>query len=196
MDLMTERLRTWVAAGLLEPDQAARIAAFEGTSAEPGTPGVTPPTGVGATRSDRITMAEAIGYVGAALALGAIALLLGELWRDLLVGGRLALVAVLTLAVFGSGLALRDTDSGAMGRLSGVLFAATVAGVGWFAAVVGDDVLTLPFDQAGVLVAVSLLVTAVPLYTWRGGVLLQLATLAASVATATTLLSLSELPPD
>lgn len=206
MDLLIARLRTWVAAGLLEADQAARIAAFEGApeadvtgTSDPGAEAVAGrPTGTAgrADRSNRITLAEAIGYVGAALALGAIALLLGELWRELLVGGRLALVAVLTAAVFGSALAVRDADSGAMRRLSGVLFTATVAGVGWFAAVIGDDVLSLPWDQAGVLVAASLLVAAVPLYLWRGGVLLQLATLAAALATATTTLGLSPLPPD
>jgi hypothetical protein len=200
MDILTERLHTWVAAGLLEPDQAARIAPFEGTE-EPGAPPVAatgPPVAAERRRDHlgRISLAEAIGYVGAALALGAIALLLGELWQDLLVGGRLALVAVLTAAVFGSGLALRDASSGAMGRLSGVLFTATVAGVGWFAAVLGEDVLELTWDQAAVLVAGSLLATALPLYLWRRGVLLQLATLIASVATATTVLSLSALRPD
>ncbi|MFU8841145.1 MAG: hypothetical protein ACNA8R_10555 [Nitriliruptoraceae bacterium] len=206
LDTLTERLHTWVAAGLLEPDQAARIAAFEGSD-ETGPPGqpasavpAAPPAPVrehrGADRAGRITLAEAIGYVGASLALGAIGLLLGELWRDLLVGGRLALVAVLTVAVFGSGFALRATTSGAMRRLSSVLFTATVAGVGWFAGVVASDVLDLPWDRRGVVVAASMLVVAAPLYLWRRGLLLQLATLATTVATATTALSLGALTPD
>ncbi|MFP4148747.1 MAG: hypothetical protein ACLFV0_04590 [Nitriliruptoraceae bacterium] len=200
-DALTERLHTWVAAGLLRPDQAARIADFEGAS-PPGGPSAPAQQdqaqAPGGRRGPlgRITLAEAIGYVGAALALGAIGLLLGELWRDLLVGGRLALVAVLTLAVFGAGVAVRDADSGAMARLSRVLFTATVAGVGWFASVVGDDVLSLPFDQAGLLVAVSLLAAAASLYRWQGGFLLQLATLAALVATAVALLGLSPLSPE
>jgi hypothetical protein len=201
MDTLTERLHTWVAAGLMEPDQAARIAAFEGTdgaAAAARAVAVREPDHAdrGTDRSGRITLAEAIGYVGAALALGAIALLLGELWRDLLVGGRLALVAVLTAAVFGSGVALRDATSGAMRRLSSVLFTATVAGVGWFAGVIESDVLELSWDRRGVVVASSMLAVAVPLYLWRRGLLLQLATLASLVATATTWLSFGALSPD
>lgn len=211
MDTLTDRLHTWVAAGLLEPEQAARIAAFEGTEGTEGTapPGTAPapatdharahepvPARRDSDRPGRITLAEAIGYVGSALALGAIALLLGELWRDLLVGGRLALVTVLTAAVFGSGVALRDATSGAMRRLSSVLFTASVAGVGWIAAVIGSDVLELSWDRGGVVVASSMFAVAVPLYLWRRGLLLQLATLASAVATATTWLSFGSLSPD
>lgn len=199
MDTLTDRLRTWVAAGLLEPDQAARIADFEGAEVSPRPASLAPAAAGPPGRTDRpgrITLAEAIGYVGAALALGAIGLLLGELWRDLLVGGRLALVAVLTVAVFGSAFALRASTSGAMRRLSGMLFTATVAGVGWFASVVGGDVLDLPWDRRGAVVATSMLLVAAPLYLWRRGLLLQLATLATTVATATTWLSMGQLTPD
>lgn len=195
MDTVTDRLHTWVAAGLLEPEQAARIAAFEGEERS------MPPAGHGPgperrSRSSGITLAEAIGYVGAALALGAVALLLGELWRELLVGGRLALVGVLTVAVFGSGLALRGTSGPAMRRLSSVLFAATVAGVGWFVGVLEADVFELSWDRRGVLVAASMLAVAAPLYLWRRGVLLQLATLGSAIAVATTSLSYGSLSPD
>ncbi len=217
MDTLTERLGTWVEAGLVSPEQAERIASFEGgqskhTGFSPATRGTlgldgrtdarspttstaAPPRGSRADR-DRTSLAEAIGYVGAALALGAIALLLGGLWSQLLVGGRLALVGVLTVAVFGAGLALRGAERGAMRRLTSVLFAATVAGVGWFAGVVANDVADLGWAEIGVSVGGSMLVVSAALYLWRSGALLQLATLASALVTAGFALSVSDLQPD
>lgn len=222
MDTLAERLETWVEAGLVSPEQAESIASFEArrsdhTGFSPATPRAlelegqpdarsrtttaSPPRAARPARParagrDRTSLAEAIGYVGAALALGAIALLLGELWSDLLVGGRLALVGVLTVAVFGAGLALRGAERGAMRRLTSVLFAATVAGVGWFAGVVANDLLDLGWAEIGVSVGGSMLVVAAVLYLWRGGALLQLATLGSALVTAGFALSLSDLQPD
>ena len=217
MDTLTERLDSWVEAGLVSPEQAERIASFEDIRAEhtgfsPATPGdldldrrpdapsrttvtAAPPRPPRADR-DRTSLAEAIGYVGASLALGAVALLLGELWADLLVGGRLTLVGVLTVAVFGAGLALRGAERGAMRRLTSVLFAAGVAGVGWFAGVVAGDLLDLRWAQTGLSVGGSMLVVAGVLYLWRGGALLQLATLGSALLTAGMALSVPDLSLD
>jgi hypothetical protein len=208
MDTVTDRLDAWVDAGLVSPEQAARIIAFEAdgsrhTGWSPAVEGAsrdalqrTSATRSGSASQNRTSIAEAIGYVGAALALGAISLLLGQLWADLLVGGRLALVGVLTVAVFGAGLGLRGSSQPAMQRLTSVLLTATVAGVGWFAAVVADDVLELSWDATGASVGAAMLVVAAALYLWRGGALLQLATLASAVLTAGMSLSLSTLTPD
>ncbi|TVP75000.1 MAG: hypothetical protein EA340_00545 [Nitriliruptor sp.] len=217
MDTITERLDTWVEAGLVSPEQAERIASFEDARSEhtgfsPATRGTLGLDGRSDARSptsstaaphrgsradrDRTSLAEAIGYVGAALALGAIALLLGELWSQLLVGGRLALVGVLTVAVFGAGLALRGAERGAMRRLTSVLFAATVAGVGWFAGVVANDVADLGWAEIGVSVGGSMLVVSAALYLWHSGALLQLATLASALVTVGFALSVSDLQPD
>lgn len=209
MDTLTDRLDAWVDAGLVSQDQAERIIAFE--DEHPRHTGWSPAVGdrygdtdrdaagetASATGSERRTrIAEAIGYVGAALALGAIALLLGELWADLLVGGRLGLIGVLTAAVFGGGLALRSASQPAMQRLTSVLFTATVAGVGWFAGVIGDDVLELDWAAVGVGVGGTMLVVATALYLWRRGALLQLATLGSALVTVGMGLSMSTLTPD
>ena len=205
---LAERIDTWVEAGLVSPEQAQRIVAFEGHDA--GEAGAAPqPPGAGVTGGergsarqaapatrDRTSLAEAIGYVGAALALGAIALLLNELWAQLVVGGRLALVGLLTVAVFGAAWALRGVEQGAMRRLTSVLSAATVAGVGWFTWVVASDLLDLAWEERGASVAASMLVVSSALYLWRGGALLQLTTLGAALLTAGTALSLPDLPPD
>lgn len=201
---LQERLREWVAAELISADQAARIAEHEQHRVVAPEPGET--SGVGgvgsqptrpASRSHGVTSpAEAIGYVGAALALGAIALILGDLWRELLVGGRLALVAVLTLAMFGGGLAVRNAGSDAMQRMTSVLYAATVAGVGWFASVLGSDVFDLDWADAQVVVAFAMLIAAVPLFIWRPRPLPHLVALATTTFAAASLLELSPLRPE
>jgi hypothetical protein len=171
----------------LTAEQAERIEAFEAEriSAEP--------SGTG----DRLTSpAEAIGYVGAALALGAVALLLSDLWDELLTGGRLALVTALTVAVFGAGLALRTATSRAMQRLTSVLFTATVAGVGWVTGVLASDVLALETDQVMLSVATTMFVVALALYLWRPGALLQIATLGSGLLAAGAALGQAELTPD
>lgn len=183
MDIVTDRLQEWVAHDLLSAAQAEGIRTFEAQRAAP------PPS------PGRTSLAEAIGYVGAALALGAIGLLLSQLWMDLLVGGRLALVSVLTVAVFGAALALRTAETAALRRLTNVLCTATVGGVGWFTSVVGTDLLELRDAQLGVSIAVAVLVVAAVFYRWRGGALLQLATLAGALATASFTLALSPIDP-
>lgn len=200
METNTDRLDTWVGAGLVTPAQAERIMAYERGELEAvpgpddgGFGGAAPPPAGSATArarvSSRTSLAEALGYVGAALALGAVALLLGELWRELLVGGRLALVGVLTVAVFGAGLALRTAAAPALQRLTNVLFAATVAGVGWCTGVVTGDVLGMDWDTRGASVGVMMFVVAISLQLWRRGWLLQLCSLLSALLAAGMLLS-------
>jgi len=200
VETMTDRLDTWVEVGLVTRDQAERIRAYErgegqGMPVPVGADGPPPPphpTARGTARrrpASRTSLAEALGYVGAALALGAIALLLGELWRELLVGGRLALVGVLTVAVFGAGLALRTADAPALQRLTNVLFAASVAGLGWFTSVVTGDVLGMDWDARGASVGVAMFVVGISLQLWRRGWLLQLLSLFSALLAAGMLLS-------
>lgn len=183
------QLADWVAADLISDEQARCIAAYEGQS------GAVVPAGQGDRRSFT-SPAEAIGYVGAALALGAIALMLGDLWRELLVAGRLALVAVLTLAMFGAGLALRSSGSRAMQRLTSVLFAATVAGVGWFVAVLTTDVWELTWSERPAVIAGAMALVALPLYVWRPRALPQLVLVGSlAVAAAASLDLVSPIEP-
>lgn len=172
MGSLDERLAAWTEAGLIREDQAEAIAEYE----DPDTT-VTSVTGSRKARRSSTSTAEAIGYVGAALALGAVALILGDLWQELLAGGRLALVATLTAALFGAGLGVRSSTPPAMRRLTSVLFASSVAGVGWFAAVVESDVLALRDTRMVLSAGLAMVVVATPLYFWQRRALLQLAVL-------------------
>lgn len=184
MDPLEDQLARWTHAELIAPEQAEAIRTYERDRAPEARP-----------RRPRTGAAEAVGYVGAALALGATGLILGDLWQELVLAGRLALVAVLTLAVFGAGLALRGSRSDAMQRLTSVLFTATVAGTGWFAAVITDDVLDLAFSTGALVIGLAMLAVALTLYAWMTRGLLQLAVLVAVLISAVAALDLPEIIP-
>lgn len=180
-----DRIPVWVDAGLITDEQADEIRAFERSHDTPAP-----------SRQRSLTSpAEAIGYVGAALALGAIALILSDLWRELLVGGRLALVGLLTVALFGAGLALRGSTSAAMHRLTSVLFAGTVAGVGWFTSVVAGDLIDLRAAAVGVAVGLATVVAAGALYLWTPRALLQIVVLLSALIAPVAALQLAQIPP-
>lgn len=181
---LQERLASWVRAGLISKEQAEAIGRFE---AGPGT--------AGPDRDRRTLAAEAVGYVGAALAVGAVGLLLEQVWEQLAVGGRLTLVALLTLLLGGGGLALRRTGSPPMQRLTSVLFSGAVIGLGWFAVELGDEVLRLREADLALLVGASTTALALPLYLLRRRALPQLTLLATLSVTAGALLFRPALEP-
>jgi hypothetical protein len=185
MTTVDRRIPAWVDAGLISSEQAEHILAFEHSRDDPAT----------SKKPSAISPAEAIGYVGAALALGAIALILNDLWRELLIGGRLVLVGVLTVALFGAGLAVRSSAAAAMQRLTSVLFTATVAGVGWFVAVTAGDLLDLRSAAVGVAVGVATVVVAAALYLWTPRALLQIAVLLSALIAPVAALDLGQISP-
>jgi hypothetical protein len=173
METSEEHLTRWVAAGLISADQAVAIRRFEAASASPagGQPG--PSTGARADRRSQI--AEAVGYVGAALAIGALALLLSELWDGLLLGGRLALAGIVTASLGGAWWVLRERTEPAVARLTSVLGAGTVAAAGWLTSVAVRDGLERSYQDTQFAVAVVVAVVAVGLYLPRRRGLPQIA---------------------
>ncbi|MEY3020757.1 MAG: hypothetical protein RLZZ272_1741 [Actinomycetota bacterium] len=178
------RIEAWLAAGLLTAEQAARLRAFEADA-------------TGAPRGGRRALAaEAVGYVGAAFALGALALLLVDVWGGLTVPARIAVAALGTVLFLGAGAGVRRLAIPAMQRLTSVLWTGAVGGLGWTVGLVGYEVLDLFGEPLALLVSASMLAVAVPLYALRRRVLLQLAVLATLAAVATSsVLTLSPLPP-
>jgi hypothetical protein len=176
------RLEEWREAGLVSAEQAAAIVAYEDRRGPADAVDETPSDaaddrrpGRPRRRSDRQTVAaEAVGYVGAALAVGALVLLLQELWRDLLVGGRLALVGVLTVLLLAGGMALRRTDRAPLQRLASVLFTGALIGVGWLTVLITSDLLR--WRDLDIVLAVGVTTTAValPLYLMRRRAMPQL----------------------
>lgn len=176
---LLERLAAWQERGLVTEQQAAAIAAYERGRGD----------GTGAAaRTARTTAAEAIGYVGAALVLGAVALLVGEYWDGLTDGGRLALAALLTVVLAGAAAALRGATSAAISRLVSVLLVGAVAGVSWCASIVTGGLLGWRSDDVALAVGVVATAAAVPAHLARRQASTQLALLVAVLTLLSALL--------
>jgi hypothetical protein len=175
------QLRRWLAAGLISADQLGAIVAYEASDATP--------------RRRSTLGAEALGYVGAALAVGALALLLGELWSSLVLSGRLALVGLLTVLLATGGSLLRRAASASIQRLASVLFTGAVLGVGWLAFIVGGEVLTLSEPDLALFIGLTTGAVSLLLYLTRPRPLHQLTLLVTILLVTTALLTRPSLPP-
>jgi len=165
---LEQHLAAWREAKLVTAKQAAGIEEFERAREREE-------TGRG------ILIAEAVGYVGAALAVAAVAILLGQQWDALNVGGRLAIVALLTVIVAGAGAALRGSDRAPIMRLVSVLLTAGVAGIAWLAGIISDEVLGWAGENVALGVGTVALALSLLLYSWRERALPQLAALASAI---------------
>jgi hypothetical protein len=180
---LTTKLQTWRAEGLVSPEQAEAIAAFEAAQPEPASP-------------RRGLLAEAIGYVGAALAVAAVGLIVSNVWEELSTGPRLILVGLLTLLLAGAGFGLRNVERSSLQRLTSVLFTGAIAGVAWFAGIVATDVASLEQGEIGLAVGGAALVASLPLYLLRRRALHQLTVLASVIAVVVSSLSLPSMDVD
>lgn len=206
-DLET-RLARWVAAGLVEPDQAEAITRFEArrdpsTSlphtasadgrAPDGPPSRHPAGRPGTAHGSQVAGAEAVGYVGAALVLGALGRIVAEVWPELLAWGRLTLAALVAVLAFATAAALVATPRAALQRLVSVALTVGVIATAWLGGLVASEL--LGWREAPVAVAASgaAFAAAVPIYVWRRRALAQATALATTVALALSLVFLPRL---
>jgi hypothetical protein len=178
---LSGQLQTWRAQGLLTPEQAAAIAAYEAVHGEPRAP-------------RRTLLAEALGYVGAALAVGAVGMIVSEIWHELTTGPRLTLVGLVVVLLGGAALALHRAERAPLQRLATVLFTGAIVGIGWFAAIVATDLAAMTEGRVGLAVGGAVLVAAVPLHLRRPRALHQLTVLVAALVVAVSALSLTPMP--
>ena len=170
---LQQHVDAWVAADLISADQAARIEEHERRWDGQGSRG---------------GVAEAVGYVGAVLAVSSVLLFIGELWDTVAVAGRLALSGLLTVAVLGAGGALRSSPAPSVQRLVSVLWFLGVAGTGWVAWVLADDALGLRDVDRALLVAGCVALAGGTVHLLRHRALSQVAALAGTVGVALALL--------
>jgi hypothetical protein len=183
---LEERLDRWHEAGLLDAAQVGAILAHEAAA----TDGRPEPT------STRPSVAEAIGYVGAALVLAAVGLFLGQVWQELTVGGQLALAALVTVASAGAALGLARATTESLRRLVSVLTVGVVAGGAWTASIVALDVVGLGDDPAAVATSAVAVLLAAAGYLWRSRALPQLTLLVSVLTLGASLLTLFPIEPD
>lgn len=136
-------LDRWVQEGLIETGQASAIRSYEETRSD--------------VEGRLALVAEALGYLGAALAVAAVVAVLGETWDAWPVAARLTIVTVIGVLLFACGWYLRDRQQGPLERLADVLLTGSVATAGWLAALIGTDVLDWSGEASGLLAGATLL---------------------------------------
>jgi Predicted membrane protein (DUF2157) len=160
---LPRHLDEWVRASLITEAQADAIRAFEDRRAP---------------RESVTLITEALGYLGAALAAAAAAVLVGRSWTDASPGLRILLPGVVALVMVAAGWSLRRTEDAAIARLASVLWLLAAGLSGWFGGQLASDGFDAS-DQAVVLaVGIGVTVTAVPLYLARRRALQQIAVIA------------------
>src|SRR5690242_16641306 len=113
---LADHLDHWVETGVITAEQAQRTRAD-----------LAGPAALDRRQRHGALAIEALGYLGSVLIVVATVLLASQYWRDLSVGGHLAVVGAAAVALFGCGLAV-PARLGAPGtRLHAVLWTATTA---------------------------------------------------------------------
>ena len=160
---LPRHLDEWVRASLITEAQAHAIRAFEDRKAP---------------RASVALITEALGYLGAALAAAAAAVLVGRSWNDASSGLRILLPGAASLVMMAAGWTLRRTEDAAIARLASVLWLLAAGLSGWFGGQLAFDGFDAS-DRGVVLgVGIGVTVTAVPLYLLRRRTLQQLAVIA------------------
>jgi len=172
-DLATS-VREWVAAGLINEDQARAIVSHETTP----------------TDERRVPLiAEVLGYLGGALALIAAFILVGEFWADLEVWARLLLVGTGTAAFLAAGWFIKGIDNDAIRRLSSFSWALGTVGLAFWFGLLADSVFETEPETTVLIAALAGLVAAFVLYRLTMRSLQQLLLGGALVAVALSLLA-------
>ncbi|MGZ4129694.1 MAG: DUF2157 domain-containing protein [Actinomycetota bacterium] len=122
-------LDLWSKEHLISTEQAGAIWAYEAYRvARPET-----------ERSETTPLTEALAYLGAGLAVAALAAILGRSWSDLATAVRIAIPAALAVVLFVVGWLTRHRADPAVARVSHVAWFLSTAAVAWFGAVLMID---------------------------------------------------------
>ncbi|HAM23643.1 MAG TPA: hypothetical protein DCQ04_15550 [Actinobacteria bacterium] len=120
----------WLAGGLITSEQAQQLRA-DIESRPTSRPSQLPATGKKAAGTQQhfpVIIIEALGYLGGAIVVVALGLLVSYFWSDLSTGGQLVLIAAVFLILIGAGVAVPQQLGAPAIRLRSVLWvAATIA---------------------------------------------------------------------
>jgi hypothetical protein len=177
---LREQLAGWVARGLIDAADAARIeaAAAAGPAEPAGGPPLAGDSGLAAPASGatprRLPMVvEALGYLGAVVAVVAGFTAVRQLWPAIPAGAELAFAGTAAAALLLAGIMLRAHDHPAFGRLRSALWLASAVSFAGFAGLITGPGF-LPLGPASRLLVTEAAVTAYALVLWwRSRVTLQ-----------------------
>lgn len=163
---LTSMLGRWVKAGLITWEQSAAIQRFE-TAREAGA-APERPARVSPLRSARVpVVAEALGYLGAALATTGLVLVVAHLWTDLALAGRLTLSGLAAVLLMIGGALVQEGADPALARLRWVLWLAATAAAVVFAGVLADGVGVGSPEAVAASCAATAAVVSGALWGWR-----------------------------
>jgi hypothetical protein len=165
------QLARWTAAGLIDAEQASRIEVAEAEA----------PTAKVAPRTRLPWVAEALGYLGAVIAIAASAVAVGNLWKFVPPSTELAFTGVVTVGLITVGAVLRIGGEPAFARLRGVLWLIAIVSVASFVAVLTASYAHMEDSNVALLSTAAALTCAIPLW-WRHRSALQQIALFASAA--------------
>jgi hypothetical protein len=157
---LREQLDRWIAAGLIEADQAGRIEAAELAR------------NVTAPRRRLPLVAEVLGYAGAVIAITAAGVAVHQFFRHVPPAAELAFTAVVAIGLLVAGAAMRTGTEPAFARLRSVLWLLATAGAAGFTAVLSGSFLHLSDSNVALLSEGAWLACAIPLW-WRTRSVLQ-----------------------
>ena len=184
------QLHHWVDARLISPEASAAIAAYEAVEAasvvggeagppEPPSPPATARPHAALVRTGRVpVVAEALGYLGAALATAGLLLVVSRFWTDLATLGRFALAGGAAVALGLAGLAVHERVDPALTRLRAVLWLASTAAAALAAGVIADVVADSPAPIIGAVATTAALLSGA-MWAWRERPVQQAVALAA-----------------
>jgi uncharacterized membrane protein len=148
MDELDRMLRRWETSGIITSAQAEVIRRHE-TSVRP---------------KQRIPLiAEALGYLGAALVLSAALALAAQLWSELHVAVRVVVLLAVTALLLIAGWSIRNSVEPVFRRLASFLWLAAVAGAGFLADVVASDALDI---ETSFSIAIGIAMTSLAATLW------------------------------
>ncbi|MDP8958364.1 MAG: DUF2157 domain-containing protein [Actinomycetota bacterium] len=146
-------LQRWAGAGLITAEQATAIAEWEAARDR-------------SSEQRRLPLvAEALGYLGASLALIAAGALVSQFWADLEIWAKLALLGLATVVLWAAGQWIRHGSDPAVRRLSSFLWFLSAGGLAYVAGVVADDVLATATETTTLLIGLA--TTAYAGVLWR-----------------------------
>lgn len=169
---LADGLKRWVDARLIEAAQAERIAAFE--AARHGAPRP--------SRHGSLAV-ELLGYLGAALAVAAGTIAVGQAWPSMPTGAAIAMAACGAAALLGAGV-LVDARRAALRRVRLALWGGSTACTAVVGSLVGAQVLHLAAPGVALLAAGVAGCEALVLWAVSAGALLHMATFAALAVAA------------
>ncbi|MGN6790949.1 MAG: DUF2157 domain-containing protein [Streptosporangiaceae bacterium] len=152
--LLREQLQRWTEAGLIDADQAGRIEAAEVAHLH------------GQRRRRLPLVAEVLGYLGAVLAVTAIAVAMRQVWTHVPPAAWLTFTAVLSIGLLIAGVLVSTGEEPAFGRLRSVLWLLATASAAGCIAVLTGRILHLADTSVALSAAAAWLTCAIPLW-WR-----------------------------